>query len=72
VADGFKLNFLVLTSALNASVDHAVLLCGHTRPDNCMMAKAGHRVQGLTLVHFAAQPEPIWTLKTTPKPLNTP
>ena len=44
MADGFKLNFLVLTSALNASVEHAVLFCGHTRPDNCLMAKAGYRV----------------------------
>ena len=28
--------------------------------------------QGLTLVHFSAQPEPFLTLKTSPEPLNTP
>jgi len=28
--------------------------------------------QGLTLVHFSAQPEPFLTFNTSPKPLNTP
>jgi hypothetical protein len=28
--------------------------------------------QGLTLIHFSAQPEPFLTLKISPKPLNTP
>ena len=29
-------------------------------------------VQGLTLVHISDQPEPLLTLKTSPKRLNTP
>ena len=28
--------------------------------------------QGLTLVHFSAQPEPFLSFKTSPKRLNTP
>jgi len=28
--------------------------------------------QGLTLVHFSAQPEPFLTLNTSPKRVNTP
>jgi len=30
------------------------------------------QAQGLTLVHFSAQPEPFLTLNTSPKRLNTP
>ena len=31
----------VMTSALDAAADHAVLVCGHTKPENCMKAEAG-------------------------------
>jgi len=43
-ADDFKLQFIVMTSALDAAADHAVLVCGHTRPDNCMKTEAGARL----------------------------
>ena len=49
------------------------LVSGEADADADVHRGRGHRPgQGLTLVHFSAQPEPFLTLNTSSKRLNTP
>ena len=65
------------SGALNTGVDGFQVAPPHLEGDLESQlggegGEIGAAVQGLTLLHFSAQPEPFLALKTSPQRLNTP
>jgi len=57
---------------LPAATSPSSAVTAASAPSHAASACALAVKQGLTLVHFSAQPQPFLTLKTSPTALNTP